>query len=88
MNNIAPKLQKCWTHTTAFNIIKKLKHPDFFYSQPSALPKNATAKFYLSTTSGLNIMISSVANTRLSTSYKYLIAKIGNRILSVNIELL
>ena len=23
MNNIAPKLQKCWTHKIAFNIIKK-----------------------------------------------------------------
>ena len=33
MNNIAPKLQKCWTHKIAFNIIKKMvKQPSFFYN--------------------------------------------------------
>ena len=31
MNNIAPKLQKCWTHKIAFKIIfKTLKQPNFF----------------------------------------------------------
>ena len=31
MNYIAPKLQKCWTHKTAFNIISKmLKQPISF----------------------------------------------------------
>ena len=79
MNNIAPKLQKSWTHKTAFKIISKmLKQPNFFYSQPSTLPKDAPAKFYLSTIFGLSFMISSVAPTR-STSYAYLITKIGNR---------
>ena len=42
MNNIAPKLQKCWTHKIAFKIISKmLKQPNFFHSQPSILPKEA-----------------------------------------------
>ena len=80
MNNIAPKLQKCWAHKIAFKIISKiLKQPKFFYSQPSTLPKDAPVKFYLSTTFGLIFMISSVTPTRLSTFYSYLITKIGNR---------
>ena len=53
MNNIAPKLQKCWTHKIAFKIKQKmLKQPNFFHSQPSTLPKDALAKFYRSTTFG------------------------------------
>ena len=56
MNNIAPKLQKCWTHEIAFKIISKmLKQPIFFHSQPFTLPKEALTKFYLSTTFGLNL---------------------------------
>ena len=87
MNNIAPKLQKCWTHKIAFNIISKmLKRPDFFYSQPSKLSKDAPSKFYLSTTFGLSFMISSVAPTRSSTFYAYLITKIGNRNLKVALK--
>ena len=43
-----------------------LKQPNLFYSQPSTLPKDAHAKFYLSTNFGLSFMISSVAPTRLS----------------------
>ena len=79
MNNIARKLQKCWTHKIAFKIISKvLKQPNFFYSQPSTLPKEAPAKFYLSTTFGLSFMISSVAPTGSSTSSADLITKIGN----------
>ena len=42
------------------------------------------AKFYLSTTFGLRLMISSVARTRLSTFYAYLITKIGNRNVKVD----
>ena len=50
MNNIAPKLQKCWTHEIAFKIISKmLKQPNFFHSQPSTLPEEVLAKFYLPT---------------------------------------
>ena len=49
-----------------------LKQPNFFYSQPSTLPKEALAKFYLSMTFGLSFMISSVAPTRWLTSYAYL----------------
>ena len=65
MNNIALKLQKCWTHKIAFKIISKmLKQPNFFDSQPSTLPKEAAAKFYISTTFGLSFMISCVAPTR------------------------
>ena len=56
-----------------------LKQPNLFQSWPSTLPKDAPAKFYLSTTFGLRLMISSVAPTRLSTFYAYLITKIGNR---------
>ena len=79
MNNIAPKLQKCWTHKIAFKIISKmLKQPNFFYSQPSTLSKDAPARFYLSTTFDLSFMTSSVSPTRSSTSYTYLITKIGN----------
>ena len=54
-----------------------LKQPNFFHSQPSTLPKEALAKFYLSATFGLSFMISSVAPTQSSTSY--LITKVGNR---------
>ena len=53
--------------------------PNFFHSQPSTLRKDAPAKFYLPTTFGLSFMISSVAPARSSTSYAYLITKIGNR---------
>ena len=68
MNNIAPKLQKCWTHKISFKIIFKiLKQPNVFQSQPSPLPKDTPAKFYLSTKFGLRLMISSVAPTRSST---------------------
>ena len=64
MTNIAPKLQKCWAQKIAFKIISKmLKQPDFFYSEPSTLPKEALAKFYLSTTFGLRFMVSSVVPT-------------------------
>ena len=56
-----------------------LKLPNFFYSQPSTLPKEALAKFDLSTTFGLSFMMSSVAPTQSSTSYAYLITKIRNR---------
>ena len=52
-----------------------VKQPNFFYSQPSALPKEGLAKFYVSATFGVSFMIISVA----STSYAYLITKIGNR---------
>ena len=80
MNNIAPKLQKCWTHKIAFKpILKMPRQPNFFYSQPSILPKDALEKFYLSATFGLSFMVSSVAATRSSTFYTYLITKIGNR---------
>ena len=79
-DNIAPKLQKCSTHNTAFEIISNmLKQPNFFHSQPSTLPKDAPAKFYLSTAFGLSFMINSVAPTRASTSYAYSFTKIGNR---------
>ena len=72
-------MQKCWTHKIAFKIIlKMLKQPNFFHSQLSTLPKDATAKFHFSTSFRLSFMISSVAPTRLSTSYAYLITKIGN----------
>ena len=78
-NNIAPKLQICWTQQIAFKIISKiLKQPNFFYSQPSTLPKEAPAKFYLSTTFGSSFMISAIAPIRSSTSYTYLMTKIGN----------
>ena len=87
-NNIAPKQQKCWTHKIVFKIISKtLKQPNFFCSRPSVLPKDAPAKFYLSATFGLSFMISSVATTRSSTFYAYLITKIGNRTLKKFVNL-
>ena len=80
MNNIASKLQQCWTQKIAFKIISKmLKQTDFFYNQPSTLPKEALAKFYLSATSGLSFMISSVAPTRSSTFYVYCYHQNKNR---------
>ena len=72
MNNIASKLQKCWKHKIAFKIISKMrKQPNSFHSQPSTRPKEALAKFYLSTAFGLSFIISSVAPSRSSTSYAY-----------------
>ena len=62
-NNIGPKLQKCCTQKIAFKTISKmLKQPSLFYSQPT-LPKDASAKFYLSTTFGLSFMILYVVPT-------------------------
>ena len=58
---------------------KVLKQPNFFYGQTSTLPKEALANFYLSKTFGLSFIISSVAPTRSSTCYAYLVTKIGNR---------
>ena len=63
MHNIAPKLQKYWTHKIAFRIIKNAKATKFLLQSASTLPKEALAKFYLSTTFGLSFMISSVAPT-------------------------
>ena len=84
MNNITPKLQKCWTHKIASNIMSESNQISFtVYSQPSTLPKDAPAKFYLSTTFGLSFMISSVAPNQSSTFYAYLITKIGNRNLNL-----
>ena len=79
MNNIASKLQKCWTHKMAFNIISKmLKQPNFFHSQPSTLPQDAFAKFYDSASFGLSFIVSSVGPTRSPTFYAYLVTKLGN----------
>ena len=85
MNNIVPKLQKCWTQKIAFKIISKmLKQPSFFHSQPSTLPEEALVKFYLATTLGLSFKIRfMIAPTRSSTFYAYLITKIGNRNLKI-----
>ena len=70
------------TQTCLQNHIKMLKQPNFFNLQPSTLPKEAFVKVCLSTTFGLSFMISSLAPTRSSTSYEYLITKIGNRSLN------
>ena len=46
MNNIAQKLQICWTHKIVFNAISKmLKQPNVFYSQLSAFIKDASVNF-------------------------------------------
>ena len=54
-----------------------LKQPNFFYSQPSTLPKEALAKFYLNSTFGLSFMLRSVAlpDRRLLTHILSLFAK-------------
>ena len=86
MNNIAPKLKKCCTHKIAIKIISKmLKQPNLFYSEPATLPNDTPAKFCFSTAFGLSFMIRSVAPTRSSTFYAYLITKIGNRNLNKDI---
>ena len=85
MNNIAPKTAKMLdTKNIALNIISKmLKQPNFFYSQPSTLPKDAPAKFYFSTTFGLSFMISSAAPARSSTFHAYLNLNLFTRLFSV-----
>ena len=66
MNNIAPKLQKFWTQNIVFKIISEmLKQLNFFHNQPSTLPKDAPARFYLSTTFSSSFTIRSVADCRL-----------------------
>ena len=73
MNSIVPKLQNAGHPKLPSKSYKKmLKQPNFFYSQPSTLLKEALATFYLSTTFGLSFMISSVAPTGSSTFYAYL----------------
>ena len=80
MNNIAPKLQQCYTQKIAFKIIfLNAKATKFLLQSAFYTSKKGLAKFSLSTTFGLSFMISSVAPTRSSTSYAYLITKIGNR---------
>ena len=56
-----------------------LKQSNFFYSQPYTFTNEALAKFYLSMSFGLSFIISSVAPTRSTTSYAYLMTKIRNR---------
>ena len=74
MNNIASKLQNYWTHKIVFKIVSKmLKQPDFFHSKPSTLPEEALARFCVSTTFGSSFMMRSVAPTRSSKFYAYLI---------------
>ena len=43
LNNIVPKLQKCWTHDYLQNHIKNAKATKFFDNQPSAVPEEALA---------------------------------------------
>ena len=73
-----PDTQNCRTHKIAFKIIKNAKATKFLSQSPSTLPQDAFANFYLSVTFGLSFMISSVAPTRSSTSYAYLITRIEN----------
>ena len=56
-----------------------IKQQNLFYSQPSTVPKDAPATFYLSACFGFIFMIPFVAPTRSLTFYAYLIIKIGNR---------
>ena len=79
MNSITQKLQKCCTHKIAIKIVSKmLKQPNLFHSQPATRPKDAPVKFYIFTAFGSSFMITSVAPTRSSTFYAYLITKTGN----------
>ena len=80
MNNIAPKLQKCWTHKIAFNITSKiLKQPNFFYGKPSHFKRKHLQSFTFLRQFGISFMTSSVVPTRSSIFYAYLITNIGNR---------
>ena len=87
MNNIAPNLQNAG-HTKLLSKSHKnmLKQPNFFDSQPSTFPEDAPATSFLSTSFGLSFMISSVASTRSSSFYVYLITKIRNRNFKVTLE--
>ena len=72
MNNIAPKLQKCWTHKIVFKIISKmLKQPNFLQSAFYA-SKGSTCKVLPFYDFWLSFIISSVAPNRSSTFYVYL----------------
>ena len=61
------------------NYIKNVKATKFILQSAFYTFKEALAKFYLSTTFGSSFIISFVAPTRSSTSYAYLVIKIGNR---------
>ena len=69
MNKNCTKTCKNAGHTIKV-IAKMQKQPNFFYSQPSTLSKDPSAKFYLSKT--LSFVISFVGPTRSSTFYQYL----------------
>ena len=73
MNNSTPKLQKCCTQNCLLNHIRTLKQTNFFYSLPSAFPKDEPVKFCLSTAFGVSFTIISVAPIRSSTLYAYFI---------------
>ena len=79
MNNIAPKLQKYWTHKIAFKIIIKNTKATKFLSQSAFYTsKGSTCKVLPFYNFWFKLMISCVAPTRSSTFYAYLITKIGN----------
>ena len=58
-----------------------LKQPNSFYSHPSVLSKDAAANFHLSATFGSGFKISSVAPTRSSPFYPYLIGNCNLKII-------
>ena len=75
INNIAPKLQKMLDTQNCLQNHIKNANANFFYSQPSTIPKDAHAKFHLFKTFGLRFMISSVAPTYLRLFTHILSAK-------------
>ena len=58
--------------------IKNAKAVKFILQSACYTSEGRTCKFYLSTTFGLRFKISSVAPTRSSNFYAYLITKSGN----------
>ena len=80
MNNIAPKLQKCWTQKVVFKIVSKMLKQQISFTvsllhfQRTHLQWFTFLQPFIS-----SFMISSVAPTRSSAFYAYLITKIGKR---------
>ena len=64
MNNVAPKIQKYWAQKLPSKSYKNAITTKFVYSQASTLPKDTLAKFYLSTTFRLRVVICSAARTQ------------------------
>ena len=87
MNNIAPKLQKCWTHKIAFKIISKmLKQPNFFLELAFYTSEGHTCKVLSFYDFWFTFNDKFCSPYPIVDFYAYLITKIGNRNLKSTIS--